>query len=31
MKTNHLEILMHGTKGAMECPMMKTSNAPEPK
>jgi Skp family chaperone for outer membrane proteins len=22
---------MHGTKGAMECPMMKTGNAPEPK
>jgi Skp family chaperone for outer membrane proteins len=21
---------MHGTKGAMECPMMKTGNAPEP-
>jgi Skp family chaperone for outer membrane proteins len=22
---------MHGTKGAMECPMMKTGNSPEPK
>jgi hypothetical protein len=22
---------MHGTKGAMECPMMKTGKAPEPK
>jgi hypothetical protein len=22
---------MHGTKGAMECPMMKMGNAPEPK
>jgi hypothetical protein len=22
---------MHGTKGAIECPMMKTGNVPEPK
>jgi|PlaIllAssembly_1097288.scaffolds.fasta_scaffold55078_3 Skp family chaperone for outer membrane proteins len=27
--THHMQ--MHGTKGAMECPMMKTGHAPEPK
>ena len=27
----HMMHHMHGTKGAMECPMMKTGNAPEPK
>ena len=27
--THHMQ--MHGAKGAMECPMMKTGNAPEPK
>ncbi len=27
--THHVH--MPGTKGAMECPMMKTGNAPEPK
>jgi Skp family chaperone for outer membrane proteins len=26
---HHMHV--HGTKGAMECPMMKTGNAPEPK
>ena len=27
----HMMHHMHGTKGTMECPMMKTGNAPEPK
>jgi len=27
--THHMQF--HGTRGAMECPMMKTGNAPEPK
>ena len=27
--SHHMQ--MHGTKGAMECPMMKTGHAPEPK